>query len=339
MEQDSPATSNIDSVWLSLPTQQKVWLLKSRTKDFGINKDQLREILFTLPISDTEANAAFSSAVVDATRQTPVKQAAYPAIAWYVGKNDARIDRYNLDGTITVIDAKLYKRSPNYNDEDIYGGTVEGIVDERESVTMHDYIPLDIFDGVSMLIEYTVMIKRCKEYKYPESAAKERLLKHYRNISTMRPRTPDEKAEHSFRLYVEAVASGCDVEVPDAYGPDGIEDILACLAKKIYQRTGIDVYAGRIEDIYKDYTPVAVGDMEELKRWMKIAFKAKRAAYFEKPDGNTIRVCGKNTVDLRKYNWESAIEQINLLIYPCSLEIDVKDGDSEEVKYLRLKRV
>lgn len=350
--EELPARSNLDAPWLGLTEHQKVTLLKSHTRDFGMTKEELRPLLFTRPITEIEVSAVFATLVTE-------KSNGYPAIAVYNGPRDARIDKYNGDGTVTVTDLKLYMPNPEADDDDIYGSpSIGGVVITEQQETMDSYVPYDRFDNVGLMTEYYVMLKRCKEFKYPNLIAKKRFVHAYMDLHTVKALTKDAKAELLFRLYVEALSIGCDLrvvgklirpnplsisELLDVYKPtlavDYIEQALrSCMSKKILAQIGIDVYSSDLEGKYTGYALVAEDDMETLQEWLKSTFKAKRAPYFEKVDG-TIRLCGGNTIDLRKYNMEGALDQINTLIYPCGWEIVTKESDIPNTIYLKLKRV
>lgn len=156
----------------------------------------------------------------------------------------------------------------------------------------------------------------------------------------------EERAEFFFNIYAHALSLGCKIqgrgtlaEVLDVYNSDEdiTIDVLACVNKGILVLTGVDVVAGRLENIYKGYTSIAVGDTAALKEWLRATLKSKQAPYFESKKGD-VRLYG-NYVNFEKESWDDLLERISLYLSSGGWDLDVKQGDNKGVIMVKLQRV
>ena len=104
--------SSIDDAWDDLTMQQKMRLLKSHTKDFGMTRDELKILLFTLPLTEQEINTAFAVNSGGAV--------------FYWGTSDvARISKFNKDNSadITTLTLKSKETGRDTVQQLIYADT------------------------------------------------------------------------------------------------------------------------------------------------------------------------------------------------------------------------
>lgn len=208
--------STVDDAWDMLTDEEKIHMMESHTKEFNLTKSKLKELLFTLQITEQEINTAF--AVNNGGAVIYMNEDKQPT---------ARIDKFLDNGTakITIITLTSSK--------DVYELRAQVKIVSIEDYEVAPFSPID----TDMLTKYTIFAARAAELGYSENIARERLVEYFQtltahnfyNISELKHVT------HWLDVYANSVAI-CDHE------PEIVDDTnkLLVLSRRMSARTGAD---------------------------------------------------------------------------------------------------
>ena len=332
--------SSVDDAWDKLSDHQKIFLMKSRTKDFDITKDELKVLLFTLPFTEQEINTAYAVNNGGAVLYTEkdIMLARDKVVT------TARVDKFHSDGTATITTFTLDQTNWPHQ-----------VVKARiEKVAIEDYV-VDTFGAVDtdILTKYTIFKSRCKKFGYSEDVARKRLIKDFNKLFKVKveinSRIPKGKTlllpQYMQEIYANGVAIYDQDLTYSLYLGNGLlidyhppYDITQMsidwtnsnygISSNLLQLTGVDLINGLIHDPFRGYDELPYADTNTLKYWIDVNFKRNHIPYLAGKKNN-IRIC-MNWINFDQWgNFDKLIEQINLLITPCDYQLEVMTDEDE----------
>lgn len=283
--------SNVDDLWNKLSDQQKISMMKKHTSDFDASKDELRTLLFTLPITESEVREAYAT------------NGGGGSIYNHKGKLFGSITKANSDGTITITNIWPVEQGTIVRKDTGKNGP-QALAIKRKIVSLEDYdveVEGDLVD-VDIYTYYTIMQKRAKSFKYGDEVAKANTVEHYKT----RQLTLLAVAVDSISLgdYKPAISFVFTTMNPDDYTADIEEGTELIRATRIYlhtdrietrmilreiasvnveapmmKLTGVDLKYGNLySQVHEGYAIVSIDYFKDFAQWLADTLKSKRIA-------------------------------------------------------------
>lgn len=323
--------SGVDELWDKLTDQQKI----------SISKDQLRKVLFTLPITDSEVTEGGSVYSNGRSRFGIVTKANPEGIIsiieiWPIAPG-VLVNKYTKKPEPEALEIERY----DVNVED-YGYEIDNT---------YDLVEVDIYTY------YTIMCARAKVLKYGDEVVRANVVEHYRKSSvhqTLLGAAVDSIALRGYDAAKSITFTNLDPDNYDYQFDDGVEILIEDNVPSIEyiqavhvewtmkELTGIDLNSGKLySEVHEGYQLLSVKHFGEFANWLTDSLKSLHIAssWAVSDKQHTIKL-GRNYITIPRDTdlTDDVIEQFNIYLAPYGYHIATVPAEVDLDVFVKLVR-